>query len=53
MQILNPTDLDIHIGKAEHTRDGSIILGSLHPDETAKLKNIAEKKLSSKYDVRV
>lgn len=53
MQTLNPADLDFHIGKVEHTRDGGIILGCSHSDGIAKLKDIAQKELSSKYDVRV
>lgn len=53
METLNPTDPVLHIGKVEHTRGSDIILGCSHSTRITKLKDIAEKELSSKDDVRV
>lgn len=54
MQILNPAVLDIHFGKLEHIRDGSIVLVCSQTHELTKLKNIAEKQFSQMMlEVRV
>lgn len=48
LQVMNPIDVNVQIGNIKQTRDGGVILGCSHPDGISKLKEIADKELSSK-----
>lgn len=51
VQVLNPTLLDVPIGKVKHTGYGGIVLGTTHIEGISKLLEKVEKELSSRYEV--
>lgn len=53
MHAVNPVNSDILIENVKHTRDGGVVLECSEPVALNKLKAIADKELSDKYDIHL
>lgn len=52
LRTINPVDLQIQLNKVKHISNGGILLGCNNKDDVNKFKQLADEKLSDKYDIR-